>query len=97
VLGVVLGIAGAAVITALAPSLTATVASAATQAPTFGPFGQGAATSSGSTNVALHASVSPTLILAAVGLALLGGLIAGAVGGLRAARLRPADAIRHID
>jgi putative ABC transport system permease protein len=97
VLGVVLGIAGAAVISALAPSLTATVASAAPQAPAFGPFGQGAVTSSGSTSVALHASVSFTLILAAVGLALLGGLIAGAVGSLRASRLRPADALRHID
>jgi ABC-type antimicrobial peptide transport system permease subunit len=41
--------------------------------------------------------VSLTLILGAIGLALLGGLVAGAAGGLRAARLRPADAIRHID
>jgi ABC-type antimicrobial peptide transport system permease subunit len=50
-----------------------------------------------STEVALDAPVSITLILGAVGLALLGGLVAGAVGSLRAARLRPADALRHID
>jgi ABC-type antimicrobial peptide transport system permease subunit len=37
------------------------------------------------------------LIVLAVALALLGGLISGAVGALRASRLRPADALRHID
>jgi len=95
-LGVVLGIAGALLIGALAPSLDATVASAAQQGPRFGPFGQGAVESS-STDVALNAPVSVTLILGAVGLAVLGGLVAGAVGSLRAARLRPADALRHID
>jgi ABC-type antimicrobial peptide transport system permease subunit len=99
-LGVVLGIGGALLVGALAPSLEATVGSAADAAaagPRFiGPFGQGAVEPS-STEVALDAPVSITLILGAVGLALLGGLVAGAVGSLRAARLRPADALRHID
>jgi len=96
-LGVVLGIVGAVSIGALAPSLEATVASAAQEGPRLiGPFGQGAVESS-STEVALDAPVSIALIAAAVGLALLGGLVAGAVGSLRAARLRPADALRHID
>jgi putative ABC transport system permease protein len=96
-LGVVLGIAGAVLIGAVAPSLEATVASAAQQGPQLiGPFGQGAVESD-STEVALDAPVSISLIGAAVGLALLGGLVAGAVGSLRAARLRPADALRHID
>lgn len=95
-LGVLLGIAGAALITAFAPTLEATVASAASNGPQFGPFGQGTV-SSNSTDVTLDAPVSVALILGAVGLALLGGLVAGAVGGLRAARLRPADALRHID
>jgi ABC-type antimicrobial peptide transport system permease subunit len=45
----------------------------------------------------LHAPVDGGLILLAVGLALMGGLVAGSIGGLRAARLRPADALRHID
>jgi ABC-type antimicrobial peptide transport system permease subunit len=40
--------------------------------------------------------VDPRLLLLAVGLAVLGGLIAGSAGGLRAARLRPAEALRHI-
>jgi ABC-type antimicrobial peptide transport system permease subunit len=97
-LGVVLGIGGALLVDALAPTLEATVASEAAQVgPRFGgPFGQGAIDPS-STDVALDAPVSVALILGAVGLALLGGLVAGAAGSLRAARLRPADALRHID
>ena len=43
------------------------------------------------------APVDVGLIALAIGLALLGGLIAGSAGGLRASRLRPADALRHID
>jgi ABC-type antimicrobial peptide transport system permease subunit len=96
-LGVLIGVACAAAIGAAGLSLDATVSSEASGGPRFaGPFGQGAVTS-GSTDVALDAPVSLALIAAAVGLALLGGLVAGAVGGLRAARLRPADALRHID
>jgi ABC-type antimicrobial peptide transport system permease subunit len=97
-----LGIGGAFLVGALAPSLEATVAAAADTAglgPRFaagGPFGQGVLEPA-ATEVALDAPVSPELIVAAVGLALLGGLVAGAVGSLRAARLRPADALRHID
>jgi putative ABC transport system permease protein len=107
--GAVIGIGGAAVINLVAPTLEATVAAAA---PTGGPriavgpggpgggggggFGSGAITS-GSTNVTLDAPVDLNLILLAIALALLGGLVAGSVGGLRASRLRPADALRHID
>jgi ABC-type antimicrobial peptide transport system permease subunit len=97
-LGVVLGIGGALLVGALAPTLEATVGAAESGAgPRFmGAFGQGAVEIP-STDVALDAPVSVALVLAAVGLALLGGLVAGAVGSLRAARLRPADALRHID
>jgi putative ABC transport system permease protein len=95
--GVVLGVAGAFAIGAFGPTLQATVSAAADQGPrVFGPFGQGAVDPS-ATEVTLDAPVSPTIILWAVGLALLGGLVAGAVGSLRASRLRPADALRHID
>ncbi|TMI69978.1 MAG: ABC transporter permease [Bacillati bacterium ANGP1] len=93
-LGALVGIAGAALVTAFAPTLKATVAQAAPLA--FGPFGQGAV-NAGSTAVKLDAPVSLGLIALAVALALVGGLVSGAVGGLRAARLRPADALRHID
>jgi len=96
-LGVVFGIGGAFLLATFAPSLEATISAGATAAPRFlGPFGQGAVEQP-ATEVALDAPVSMALILSAVGLALLGGLVAGAVGSLRAARLRPADALRHID
>ncbi len=69
-------------------------------APGAGPivaaFGQGQV-ASGSTSISLDAPVDIGLVLLAIGLALLGGLLAGSVGGLRAARLRPADALRHIE
>ena len=94
--GIVLGIAGALAISTFGPTLEATVTAVAEQGPRFGAFGQGAVEPS-ATEVALDAPVSPTMVLWAVGLALLGGLIAGAVGSLRASRLRPADALRHID
>ncbi|MYQ93524.1 ABC transporter permease, partial [Streptomyces sp. SID4946] len=50
-----------------------------------------------SLEVALTAPVSLTTILLAVGLAVAGGLIAGAFGGWRASRLRPADALRRVE
>jgi putative ABC transport system permease protein len=95
-LGAAIGIGGAALVTAFAPTLKATVANAAQQS--LGPiaFGQGQV-ASGSQTVTLSAPVDAGLILLAVALALAGGLIAGAVGGGRAARLRPADALRSIE
>ena len=44
----------------------------------------------------LTAPVTITAIVAAVGLAILGGLIAGGFGGWRAARLRPAAALSKV-
>jgi ABC-type antimicrobial peptide transport system permease subunit len=96
-LGAALGVGGAALIGAVGPELEATVAQVAPQGPgPAGGFGQGAI-EAGSRLVSLDAPVDAPLLLLAVGLALLGGLLAGAVGGARAARLRPADALRHID
>lgn len=95
--GVALGVAGAVAIGAFGPRLEATVSAAAGQGPRLsGPFGQGAVESS-ATEVALDAPVSTETVIAAVALALFGGLLAGAVGSLRASRLRPADALRYID
>jgi ABC-type antimicrobial peptide transport system permease subunit len=94
VLGAVFGVAGAALVSAFAPTLEATVAQAAQTGPI--PFGQGQVTS-GSTHVALNAPVDAGLIVLAMALALLGGLVAGAIGGTRAARLRPAEALRSVE
>jgi len=105
ILGAAIGVGAAALIGATGISLEASVAAAETPAQgpgpgggavmMGGPFGQGQVTS-GSTDVVLGAPVDLTLLLVAIGLAVLGGLLAGGVGGLRAARLRPADALRSI-
>jgi ABC-type antimicrobial peptide transport system permease subunit len=98
IVGIALGIGGALVITAISPTLRATFAQAADAIGPRGPgvFGQGAVNSA-STTVSLGAPVSAGLIVLAVALALAGGLLSGAVGGLRAARLRPAEALRSIE
>lgn len=48
------------------------------------------------TQIALHAPITLWIIIGAVGLAVIGGLIAGAIGGWRASRLRPAAALRSV-
>jgi ABC-type lipoprotein release transport system permease subunit len=90
--GAAIGIAGAAVIDAIGPTLEASVE----QQTSFGPFGQGNV-ASGTTDVVLGAPVNPSLLVLAVALAIVGGLLAGAVGGWRAARLRPAEALRSTE
>ena len=59
-------------------------------------FGQGQV-ASGAKEVALSAPVDVQILFAAIALAILGGLVAGAAGGLRAARLRPAAALRYVE
>jgi putative ABC transport system permease protein len=92
--GAVIGVLGAALITAIGPTLEATV-SGSNQVP--GPFGFGSQVTSGSTNVTLDAPIDITLIALAICLALLGGLLSGAIGGWRASRLRPAEALRSVE
>jgi ABC-type antimicrobial peptide transport system permease subunit len=67
---------------------------AAATMPTGG-FGGGRAAAS-TTDVVLHAPVTVEIILVAIALAVLGGLLAGALGGWRASRLRPAEALRSV-
>jgi ABC-type antimicrobial peptide transport system permease subunit len=98
VVGALIGIGGAAAISAIGPTLEASVSapSGAGGAGVFGGFGQGSI-ATGQTDVALEAPVDAGLLGVAIALALVGGLIAGSLGGLRAARLRPADALRSIE
>jgi ABC-type lipoprotein release transport system permease subunit len=97
-LGAALGIAGAAIIDAIGPTLEASVAEHASRGdnPFAQAFGQGGVTA-GSTEVVLGAPVNPELLALAIGLAIVGGLLAGTAGGLRAARLRPAAALRSAE
>jgi len=94
-IGVALGLGAAALVGAMGITLQASVAPPQTGGPGPAMFGQGRVTS-GTTDIALGAPVDARLLLLAVGLAVLGGLVAGCAGGLRAARLRPAEALRHI-
>jgi ABC-type antimicrobial peptide transport system permease subunit len=93
--GIALGIGGAAAIEAVAPALEASVERTEAQG-LVGPFGRGAVTTS-PVAISLDAPVDARLLALAALLALAGGLLAGAAGGLRAARLRPAEALRKVD
>lgn len=105
--GVLLGIAAAAAISAAAPALSATVGSSfATGGGGFGPFANGGpggavrvgGPGGGAQSVLVHltAPLQAHTILIALLLALAGGLVAGGFGAWRAARLRPADALRSV-
>lgn len=98
VLGVAFGVLGARLIAAFSPALEATMSDALRGAAPGGPPGmQQAAQAAQSVTVGLTAPVSLQLVGVAVALALAGALIAGAFGGWRASRLRPADALRRVD
>jgi ABC-type antimicrobial peptide transport system permease subunit len=93
-LGAAIGIAGARIVDAIGPTLEASVRAQSNSG--LGPFGQGNVTA-GSTEVVLGAPLDVGLLVLAIGLAIVGGLLAGAAGGLRAARLRPAEALRSAE
>ncbi|MFJ4830372.1 ABC transporter permease [Streptomyces sp. NPDC088747] len=107
VLGIALGLAGAFVVTEISPTLQAELGSSGGGAgggggpggggPGGGGFGGARQSASQALDVALTAPVSVNTIVVAVGLAVAGGLIAGAFGGWRASRLRPADALRRVE
>ena len=61
-----------------------------------GPGFGGLMQQSGATDVVLNAPLTIWVIVAAIGLSIAGGLIAGAFGGWRAARLSPAEALRSV-
>jgi ABC-type antimicrobial peptide transport system permease subunit len=94
ILGAALGIGGATIIEAIGLTLDASVKPQSSAG--FNPFGQGAI-SAGSTDVVLGAPVEAGVVVLAISLAIVGGLLAGAGGGLRAARLRPAEALRSAE
>lgn len=107
-LGIALGLGGAYLVTAISPTLQAEIA--ATGGGFGGPGGGGPGgfpggggpgggqqAASDALEVVLTAPVSVSTIAVAVGLAVAGGLIAGAFGGWRASRLRPADALRRVE
>ncbi|MFJ2506156.1 ABC transporter permease [Microbacterium sp. NPDC087592] len=98
--GLALGVAGIVVINILKPSVAA---SGAGQGPGAGGMGAGPTGGAGgmvptpqAADIVLQAPFTPWVLVAAVGLAVLGGLVAGVFGGWRAARLSPAEALRSV-
>jgi len=93
-LGVVLGVLAAFAIDAFGPSLSASSTSGGAE----GLFGLGRALShTATTSVSLDAPLTGGLLALGFVLAVAGGLIAGTAGAFRAARLRPADALRQVE
>lgn len=92
VLGIGLGVLAALAINAFGPTLTAS-ASTGGGSSLLGADSVRTATSS----VSLTAPVGGSILAIGFALALLGGLIAGTAAALRAARLRPADALRQME
>ncbi|GAA4368086.1 ABC transporter permease [Paeniglutamicibacter cryotolerans] len=103
VIGIVAGVAGILIVNLFSPTLTAAAASS-TQGSGFmgggagsgGERGGGAAAQAVATaaDVVLHLPFSVNLMALAVAVA--GGLLARILGGWRAARLRPAEALRSV-
>jgi ABC-type antimicrobial peptide transport system permease subunit len=109
VIGIALGLVAILVVDVVHPTLTASAAATGRGfafggggaggggAPGGEGFGRAAArAASTATDIVLHLPVTPGVIAIAVALAVLGGLLAGAFGGWRAARLRPAEALRSV-
>ncbi|KFF58783.1 membrane protein [Cryobacterium sp. MLB-32] len=104
--GIAIGLLGILAINLIAPTLTAGAAVTQGVGPggAFGPGGPGgpgggfgqAAMAAATSEIALSAPVTVSIILIAVALSVLGGLLAGAIGGWRASRLRPAEALRSV-
>ena len=108
--GLVLGLAGIWVVNLISPTLGGSAGTGAMPggavmagpgggdgATAAGPFGDRMAEAAGATTeVVLNAPVTISVVAVAIGLAVLGGLLAGAIGGWRAARLRPAEALRSV-
>ncbi|HUJ55825.1 MAG TPA: ABC transporter permease [Gaiellaceae bacterium] len=95
IIGVALGVVAAVLFDEFGPRLTASSVSGGSGANLLG-LGNATLRTAKDT-IALHAPLSVELILLGIALAIGGGLIAGAAGGLRAGRLRPADALRKVE
>jgi ABC-type antimicrobial peptide transport system permease subunit len=97
-LGIGIGYLASTAVSMFSPALTATAQGVAG----FGGsslsrfFGQATQVATTSTTVHLTAPIHLSTLGAGMALAILGGLLAGGIGALRAARLAPAEALRNL-
>jgi putative ABC transport system permease protein len=105
--GLALGLAGIWVINIISPTISSAPSAVTVGGPGgdavtgAGPGGGGPGfgdllQQGGATDVVLNAPLTLWVIVAAIGISIAGGLIAGAFGGWRAARLSPAEALRSV-
>jgi len=92
ILGVAVGLIAAAAVDLFGPTLSASSTSGGGSL-----FGVQQVAQTTSEAVSLSAPIGITILLLGFALAVVGGLLAGAAGALRAARLRPADALRTVE
>jgi ABC-type antimicrobial peptide transport system permease subunit len=92
IFGIALGVAAALAVDAFGPSLSAS----STTGSDFANLGVSTVRTA-TRSVSLTAPVGIEIVAIGFGLAVLGGLLAGTAGALRAARLRPADALRQVE
>ncbi|MCC4266501.1 ABC transporter permease [Microbacterium schleiferi] len=98
-IGLAIGLAGIGIINLISPTISSTAASTGQAGPGQGggPMGGGfGGMAQQAADIVLHAPITLWVVAAAVGIAIAGGLIAGAFGGWRAARLSPAEALRSV-
>ncbi|HEV2361913.1 MAG TPA: FtsX-like permease family protein, partial [Acidimicrobiales bacterium] len=95
-LGIGAGVALCLVIGAVGPPLSVTSSGLSVGASSVSTLFHQTTTGSISSTIHLTAPVRATTLLVGLGVAVLGGMLAGVAGGMRAARLAPASALRDI-
>lgn len=97
-IGIGLGLVASAAVARFSPTLSASTVGVSTfqGSALSGLFGQSTQAVTTSSTIHLTAPIHLLTLLVGVALAVLGGLIAGAVGAARAARMAPSEALRNL-
>ncbi|MGZ4210483.1 MAG: ABC transporter permease [Actinomycetota bacterium] len=96
IIGVGIGFGAAAAVGAFSPALTATTNGVPNMGSSSLARFIGVQSTAQTSTISLHAPVHLTTLLLGIGFAIVGGVLAGAIGGWRAARLAPAEALRNV-
>lgn len=96
VVGLGIGVAVCAAVGAFGPRLTSTAQGASVGASSVGALFRQATSATAKSTIHLAAPITVSTILIGIAVALVGGLVAGATGGWRAARMAPASALQDV-